>query len=109
VFDLLFRARSLTASEAGPLTMVAFTDPNDLLSYRIVPAHLFGDAKDFRFVNVIVSNDTTYFGYVERPDIAHCGYAWNPHVLAMIANGYEADKPMHLAPSLSDGTCWKRF
>jgi hypothetical protein len=109
VFDLLFRARSMAAPDAGPLTMIAFTDPNDLLSYRIVPAHLFGDAKDFRFVNVIVSNDTTYFGYVERPDIAHCGYAWNPHVLAMIANGYQADKPMHLAPSLSDGTCWKRF
>ena len=48
----------------------------------------------FRIVNVIVSNDTTYFNYVERPDTAHCGYAWNPHVFGMLAKGYQAGKSL---------------
>jgi len=67
--------------------IVAFTDPNDLLSYRLTPKHV-GHA-NVQVTNVIVSNDWTYFGIVERPDIAHCGYAWNPVVLGTIVNGYD--------------------
>ena len=45
VFDLLSRLRAWTPSGAGPMTVVAFSDPNDLLSYRVVPSHLAGSLK----------------------------------------------------------------
>ncbi len=73
VFGLLSRARRLSPPATAPLTVVAFSDPNDLLSYRIVPQHLAEHFKEFRVINVLVSNDSTYFGYMERPDMAHCG------------------------------------
>jgi hypothetical protein len=101
VFDLLSRLRAWRPSGTGPLTVVAFSDPNDLLSYRVVPRHLAGHLREFRLVNVIVSNDTTYFNYVERPDKAHCGYARNPHVLGMIARGYQAGKLVPPMPGLA--------
>ena len=87
------------------MTVVAFSDPNDLLSYRIVPAHLAEDLKEFRVINVLVSNDTTYFGYLERPDTAHCGYPWNPHVFGMLARGYRAGKSLHSVSGLLGGSC----
>lgn len=105
VFHLFSRARAKASSTTVPVTVVAFSDPNDLLSYRIVPGHLAGNLKDFRVVNVIVSNDTTYFDYVERPDTAHCGYTWNPHVFGMMAKGYDAGKPLPSVPGLAGGTC----
>lgn len=105
VFDLISRARRHAAPTARPMTVVAFSDPNDLLSYRIVAGHLAGDLKDFRVVNVIVSNDTTYFKYVERPDTAHCGYTWNPYVFGMMAKGYDAAKAMPSVVGLAGGAC----
>jgi hypothetical protein len=103
VFDLLSRLRAWAPHGTGPMAVVAFSDPNDLLSYRVVPGHLAGNLREFRIVNVIVSNDTTYFDYVERPDQAHCGYSRNPHVLGMIARGYQAGKPLPSVPST--GAC----
>ena len=105
VFGLLSRARRLSAPVTGPMTVVAFSDPNDLLSYRITAAHLAEHFRDFRVVNVIVSNDTTYFGYVERPDTAHCGYAWNSHVYGMLARGYQAGKAFPSVSDLMGGSC----
>jgi hypothetical protein len=105
VFNLLSRARRLVLPQAGPMTVVAFSDPNDLLSYRIVPQHLAEDFKEFRVINVLVSNDATYFGYLERPDTAHCGYPWNPHVFGMLAKGYQAGKPLPSVSGLLDGAC----
>ena len=104
VFGLLSRARRQALPGAGPMTVVAFSDPNDLLSYRIIPEHLAEDFREFRVINVLVSNDTTYFGYLERPDMAHCGYPWNPHVFGMLARGYQAGKPLPSVPMLA-GTC----
>lgn len=104
-FGLFSRARSKASVTARPITVVAFSDPNDLLSYRLVPDHLDGNLRDFRIVNVIVSNDTTYFNYVERPDTAHCGYAWNPHVFGMMAKGYRAGKASPSVVGLQGGTC----
>ena len=95
----------MAAPTAKPMTVVAFSDPNDLLSYRIIAGHLAGDLKDFRVVNVIVSNDTTYFKYVERPDTAHCGYTWNPYVFGMIARGYDAGKALPSVDGLTGGAC----
>jgi hypothetical protein len=105
VFDVISRARHHAAPTAKPMTVVAFSDPNDLLSYRIIAGHLAGDLKDFRVVNVIVSNDTTYFKYVERPDTAHCGYTWNPYVFGMIAKGYDAGKALPSVVGLTGGAC----
>jgi len=105
VFGLLSQVRRLALPAKGPMTVVAFSDPNDLLSYRIVPAHLAEDLKEFRVINVLVSNDTTYFGYLERPDTAHCGYPWNPHVFGMLARGYQTGKPLPSISGLSGGTC----
>lgn len=105
VFDLFSRARRTAARTIEPVTVVAFSDPNDLLSYRIVPGHLDGNLKDFRIVNVMVSNDKTYFDYVERPDTAHCGYTWNPYVFGMLAKGYDADKALPAVSGLPDEGC----
>jgi hypothetical protein len=105
VFDLISRARRHAAPTAKPMTVVAFSDPNDLLSYRIVAGHLAGDLADFRVINVIVSNDTTYFKYVERPDTAHCGYTWNPYVFGLIAKGYDAGKALPSVVGLAGGVC----
>jgi len=105
VFGLLSRARNLAPAVREPMTVVAFSDPNDLLSYRIVPAHLPESLREFRIVNVIVSNDTTYFNYVERPDTAHCGYTWNPHVFGMMARGYQAGKSLPSVAGLLGGVC----
>ena len=41
-------------------TVVAFTDPNDLLSYRLIPSVL--DVARARLINVIGSNETTWAG-----------------------------------------------
>lgn len=92
-FALLARLRERLAGGQPPLTAVAFSDPNDLLSYRLVPAFLGDRAHHFHVVNVIVSNAATYLGFFERPDSAHCGYAWNPHVFAMLAEGHKAGQP----------------
>src|SRR5260370_40733732 len=105
VVGLLSQVRSLALPAKGPMPVVAFSDPNDLLSYRIVPAHLAEDLKEFRVINVLVSNDTTYFGYLERPDTAHCGYPWNPHVFGMLARGYQTCPPLPSLSRLSGGTC----
>jgi hypothetical protein len=105
VFDLFSRARRTAAGTIEPMTVVAFSDPNDLLSYRIVPGHLDGNLKDFRIVNVIVSNDKTYFDFVERPDTAHCGYTWNPHVLGMLARGYHAGRALPSVSGIATGGC----
>ena len=81
-------ARTLPA-----IPVVAFTDPNDLLSYRLVPDALgFADAQ---LVNMIVSNDWTYLHYVEHPGNAHCGYAYNSYVLGALIRGYRQDEPLN--------------
>ncbi|RJT28616.1 hypothetical protein D3227_33775 [Mesorhizobium waimense] len=82
--------KALRAEPSGPIRFVAFTDPNDLLSYRLFPkAYL---PEDMKITNVIVSNDQTYLGLLERPDTAHCGYGWNPAVIATVAEGYDGKR-----------------
>lgn len=75
-----FKAISLTG-----LTLVAFTDPNDLLSYRLQPSRYA--VPGVAVADVLVSNATTYFGLLERPDIAHTGYGANPAVTSLISCG----------------------
>jgi hypothetical protein len=101
----LAHARLQRPPEWGQVTAVAFSDPNDLLSYRIVPKHLAKYDEHFRLINVIVSNDSTYMGFVERPDTAHCGYFWNPHVLDMLARGYRPGQVLPELPDVTVGSC----
>jgi hypothetical protein len=90
-------------TKVPPLTIVDFSDPNDLLSYRLLPTAL--DVRAAELVNVTVSNDNTYLGFLERPDKAHCGYAWNRHVIGLIANGYHAGGPIPTAPPSPSDQC----
>jgi hypothetical protein len=78
----------------GDIHIVAFTDPNDLLSYRI-PA----DASELlvpgvSVVNVITSNSDTYFGKIENPLPAHADYDKNPDVLRLLFDG-TTPRPRH--------------
>jgi hypothetical protein len=84
-------------------TVVAFTDPNDLLSYRLISTML--DVSRARLINVIATNETTWFGFLERPDSAHCGYTWNRTVFGLIAHGHKVGKPLPEAPDVGSGKC----
>jgi len=75
-----------SAVELPDLQVTAFTDPNDLLSYRLSGKGLHFDR--VKVINVIVSNAPTYLGLFEMPDAAHCGYKWNRHVMGAVAFGY---------------------
>ena len=72
-----------TRKSDRPLNVVAFTDPNDLLSYALVKQ----PKVNYRVTDVIVSNDTTYFGYAEHPANAHRHYRENSEVIRRIACG----------------------
>ncbi|MBV1934342.1 MAG: hypothetical protein KUG59_06615 [Parvibaculaceae bacterium] len=82
--------KASAVNQTAPIQIVAFTDPNDLLSYRLTEES-FPDKKKVRLVNVIVSNGYTISPLIipsfERPDLAHCDYFGNPHVLGMIVMG----------------------
>jgi hypothetical protein len=73
---------------AAALTVVAFSDPNDLLSFRLVPKTDHGHV-----VNFVVSNADTYLGYAELPDHAHCDYIRNGYVMHAIVFGYAGGTP----------------
>lgn len=86
-----------------PLVLVAFTDPNDLLSYRLIRDDI--GISHLRLVDVTVSNDWTYLRYVERPDTAHCGYRENPTVLKLIIHGYQGGDLPDPGPTKADNGC----
>ncbi len=66
---------------AEPIYIVAFSDPNDLLSYELeIP-------EDRTTVNVRVSNSATWFGWLENPLNAHTGYLDNDKVWGLINCG----------------------
>ena len=73
---------------AAALTVVAFVDPNDLLSFRLVPKTDRG-----RVINFVVSNADTYLGYAELPTSAHCDYIKNGYVMHAIVFGYASGTP----------------
>ena len=70
----------------APLRVVAFTDPNDLLSYSLAKSPHF-DSSAYSIVDVIVSNAPTYLGLLEMPTTAHVGYTSNAAVKRLIACG----------------------
>ena len=70
--------RGLTALRTERIAIVAFTDPNDLLSYELHQKDTF---------NVIVSNTWTVFGTFENPWVAHTRYLDQPEIWALIVCG----------------------
>jgi hypothetical protein len=84
--DLRRRQPAPRAGTVGRLGLVAFTDPNDLLSYRLLPARY--TAPDVAVADVLVSNDRTWLGLVKNPLTAHLNYLENPDVGTLIACGY---------------------
>jgi hypothetical protein len=96
-------ASERAAAMAAP-TVVAFTDPNDLLSYRLLPPVV--DLASARLINVIVSNAATWLRSLERPDIAHCGYTLNRTVMGLIAQGHKVGEPLPEAPIIASNQCF---
>jgi hypothetical protein len=86
--QLLRQRRTLAV--APPLTLVAFTDPNDLLSYTLAPERYV--AQGVTVYNIVVSNAPTYLGLLERPDLAHLDYLSNPDVGRLIVCGHPTSK-----------------
>ncbi len=87
------RARATTFGADAKRTLpqvVAFTDPNDLLSFILAPSP-HGQAAGYPVVDVVLSNDKTYLGVAELPTTAHLGYGSNPKVQRLIACGHRAD------------------
>lgn len=85
------RAQGLRASESLALQVAAFADPNDLLSFALARRPYALNAR-YPVVDVIVSNDKTYFGLAELPTTAHLGYRQNDAVRALIACGNPKSK-----------------
>jgi hypothetical protein len=67
------------------LTLVALTDPNDLLSYRLLPSRYASEV--VHVADVLVSNQSTYLGLLENPATAHTTYFSNPDVGVVLACG----------------------
>jgi hypothetical protein len=91
--DALQRFLALRRGQPGPksetfskLAVVAFTDPNDLLSYRLLPSRY--QAADVAVADVLVSNARSWFGLLEDPFAAHLDYLNNPAVGGIIACGW---------------------
>ncbi|MFN7194707.1 MAG: hypothetical protein ACK5U4_25000 [Rhodospirillales bacterium] len=95
---------TLGLTDSAPIQVTAFSDPNDLLSYRLPTERLA--IPEIRLANVIVSNAPTYFGWVERPDNAHCGYAWNPYVIGFVVDGYTPGKPWTKGVNSTKNSCF---
>lgn len=94
----ILRARANSAElEATPaevkVRLVAYTDPNDLLSYRLDPSRY--NAPGVAVSDVLVSNAPTYFGIFARPDHAHIRYHQNKSVVRLISCGFPKDQRCH--------------
>jgi len=70
----------------GSMQVVAFSDPNDLLSYGLRGSG-HEENENYMIIDVFVSNAPTWFGLVENPLRAHLGYRDNKAVNTIIACG----------------------
>jgi hypothetical protein len=93
VQDSLQRFLALRRQQMGPraerlsrLAVVAFTDPNDPLSYRLLPSRY--QAADVAVADVLVSNARSWLGLIEDPFAAHLDYLVNPEVGRLMACGW---------------------
>lgn len=74
------------AGAIGRLTVVALSDPNDLLSYQLLPARYA--ERNVAVADVLVSNAPAWFGLIENPVTAHLGYLEHDGVGTLIACGF---------------------
>lgn len=81
------QAQGLRMSTLGAIRLVAFNDPNDLLSYRLLQSRVRAPGR-VEVADVLVSNRSTWLGLFEWPPSAHTDYEFNGDVLALIACGY---------------------
>jgi hypothetical protein len=73
--------------EAQRVQLVAITDPNDVLGYRLDPEAFAGDAyPGIEMTNVLVSNAATWLGLLANPLAAHQDTA-RDQVFGLIARG----------------------
>ncbi|MFO1029129.1 MAG: hypothetical protein U1E70_28485 [Acetobacteraceae bacterium] len=80
------RSEQLTSRRPDDkITVVAFSDPNDVLSQDLKSE--FVRDPNAHVLNVTVSNAPTYAGWLEMPDAAHCGYGGNQQVINMVVTG----------------------
>jgi hypothetical protein len=78
------------AVSSPPLEIVAFTDPNDLLSYKISRATLAeagATPASYSASNVLYPVAPSYFGVFADPLTAHTGYSSNAEVLDLVICG----------------------
>jgi hypothetical protein len=48
----------------------------------------------------------TWLRFLERPDIAHCGYTLNRTVIGLIAQGHRVDEKLPEAPVVASSQCF---
>lgn len=75
--------------DPGEVLVVNFADPNDLLSWCLVPEALPGGSDKTRLVNVWVSNAPAWFGLVEDPRPGHMGYFDNEAAIGLLVDGHQ--------------------
>jgi hypothetical protein len=81
------RLRSANVPADAP-AVIAFSDPNDLLSYPTRPYFQQIDRpRSYPLIDVIVSNASTLLGLLENPATAHLGYGDNREVLSLLICG----------------------
>lgn len=81
---------SFSSALPKPRKLVAFSDPNDVLSYSLYPE----DYDEIEVINVEVDNATSWFGLIDNPVAAHTGYKTNKSVIKHIFCGYGRDAPI---------------
>jgi hypothetical protein len=102
-FSALVRAgkKKKRDGEVEPLKIIAFSDPNDILSYKLRPYFVAECSADPTLCNLadVVDvgphNDTNWFGLVENPATAHTSY-WNtPFVKRVLKCGLPQTATCH--------------
>ena len=76
---------------ARRLPLVAFSDPNDVLTWGLNGSGV--KFSDTDIIDVWVSNATSWFGIFADPRAAHVAYAVNPAVAKLIACGWNTPDP----------------
>ncbi|MES9969869.1 MAG: hypothetical protein ABW092_07515 [Candidatus Thiodiazotropha sp.] len=70
----------MTGEKIERLKVIAFSDPNDVLSYRL-PKGYFPDKMKTDTINIMPSNDYVWFGLLEHPLNAHKNYIYTDDVI----------------------------
>jgi hypothetical protein len=76
----------VASAASATLQVVAFTDPNDLLSYILAPSP-HAQSVNYAATDVVVSTATTYFGAVALPQKVHADYDTNVEVRRLMVCG----------------------